>query len=308
MTINDIVLFVKDRAGESNVEYLLREIKYVITRIWTETDYPGSLQTMTVQPSTDRFLILPYYVAELRGVRKAASGEVTLYTSAQAAKDNSSFLWPLEWRDMGKTPLLRSYDNVGKLTVKLRAPADKVFTVNLVGTGDFGVRVNEEVEFAVGDVSHVTNETFKDVIMFGKNVAITRSDVSLYDITDQLIAVLPSDRDIVQNIKVQIADTCAAPLIETPCNRYTILYKMLAPTFRSVNDVVEDQLGDIVRNLVVAGVLSKSGDTSAMNRMRYHGNHGTTVLNARIIEQNAGKQIRVDLARDPFTHEFNGYL
>lgn len=308
MTINDIILFIKDRSGESNVEYLLREIKYTLNRIWTETDYPGSLLTMTIEGTADRFLILPYYVSELRGVRKASSGEVTLFNAQQAAKDNSSFLWPLQWRDLGKTPLLRSYDKIGQLTLKLRAPADRTFTVSVTGPGDFGVRETEEIVFNVGDVSHVTQAVFKDVLMFAKNVALTRSDVGMYDVTGQLIAMLPSDRDLVENIKVQVADTCAAPLVETPCNRFVILFKSRPPTFGSINDSIEDGLGDVLRNLVTASVLSKSGDTSAMNRMRFHGGQGEEILNNKVKMNSTGKQLVVNLTRDPFAHEYTGYL
>lgn len=307
MTVSDIFDYIKDNTGESDETYLLRELRFVIARIWNGTDLLGSLYTITVQPTVERVTTLPYYVQEIRGARRATNAEVTLYTPAQFFRDTAGFQWPLTWTVMNKTPLMTDYTNHGKLTLRLRRPATVAFKVSLVGSGEFGVEVREDVEFAVGDTEHNTVEVFRNLTRLGKSVKFTNSDVMVYDITEQVIAILPSNLDNVLNLKIQLLDSSATSLNQT-CQLYTILFKMIMPTVQSVNDVLDDQFGEAVRNLLTAQILAKSNTPADMNRMKYHGKQGATAIRANQIADSAGHAQRLNIAREPHGHEFNGYL
>ena len=310
MIVQEIIDFVKDRTGEGNVDYLLRETTAIVNRVWNSTDYPGSLQIMQVAPasSQERYLILPWYVASLRGVQKGPTGEVTLYNPQHFVHDNSRHQWPLQWRVIGPTPLLRSYVNIGRLTLRLRAPANEVFSVTLNGPGEFGVTYDETIEFAVGDTEHTTDDVFKDLHMLGKNVRVTQRDVMVYDISGICIAVLPASRDIVQNLRVQLMDDCAMECGYPPQNCYTILFKTHPPVITGVGSVLDDMFGDVIRNLVTAQILSKVNDTAAMNRMKFHGAQGEQLMDQALRQKNMGVQQVINVGREPFGHEFYGWL
>jgi hypothetical protein len=307
MTISDIFAYVKDNTGESDETYLLRELRYVIARIWNGTDLLGSLFTITVQPTTERITTLPYYVQEIRGARRAADAEVTLYSPAQYFRDNSGYQWPLTWTVMNKTPLMTDYTNHGKLTLKLRQAAKMPFKVSLVGSGEFGVEVREDVEFAVGDTEHETVEVFRNLTRLGKSVKFTNSDVLVYDISNSVIAVLPSNLDNVLNLKIQLVDAAATNL-NTVCQSYVILFKMIMPTVQSATDVLDDQFGEAVRNLLVAQLLAKSNTTADMNRMKFHGKQGANAIRANQVADSAGHAQKLNIAREPHGREFVGYL
>jgi hypothetical protein len=307
MTIADIFQFVKDNTGESNTDYLLRETRYVIARIWNGTDLLGSLFTINVRPTAERVTTLPYYVQEIRGARRAVNSEVTLYSPAQFFRDNSGFQWPLTWTVMNKTPLMTDFVNHGKLTLKLRQPAKMAFVVSLVGSGDFGVEVREDVQFSVGDQQAETTEVFKNLVRLGKSVKFTNSDVMVHDIVGNVIAVLPSNLDNVLNLKIQLLDPDATSLNQ-PCTIYTVLFKTIMPTVQSVNDVLDDQFGEAVRNLLTAQILARSSSEADMNRMRFHGRQGATAIATNQIADNAGHYTKLNIGREPHGREFSGYL
>jgi len=308
MTINDILLFVKDRTGEQTQDYVLREIKYVVTRLWAQTDLPGSLRTMDVKPYGERFVILPWFVAELRGVRRVNYSEISLNTISHSFTDNHAFQWPMTWRSMDTTPLLKTYTNIGRLTLKLRKPADETFTVKLVGPGEYGVRDEDEVTFNAGDTEHTMTRVLKDVEEFGKNVSPLRTDVMLYDINGECIGILPSHLDSVQNQRIQVTDEASLNPIDPNGQCFKLLFKLHPPVFSSPTQTIHPQFGEIVRNFVVAQILAKSGETSAMNRMKFHGEMAETAMESIVRQENKGRQIGVSLSRSPFDHEFIGYL
>lgn len=308
MTINDILLFVKDRTGEQAQDYVLREIRHVVTRLWTQTDLPGSLRTMDVKPYGERFVILPWFVAELRGVRRVNYSEITLNTINHSFTDNQAFQWPMTWRVMDTTPLLKTYTNIGRLTLRLRKPADETFTVTLVGPGEYGVRDEDAVTFNAGDTEHQTTVVLKDVLEFGKNVSPLRTDVMLYDLNNECIGILPSHLDAVQNQRIQLTDESSLNPVDPNGQCFKLLFKLHPPVFSSPNQTIDPRFGEVVRNFVVAQIFAKSNETSALNRMRFHGEMATTAMDRIVKQESKGKQIGVALSRGPFDHEFIGYL
>jgi hypothetical protein len=307
MILNDLFLFIKDRAGESNEEYILRQINYVVSRTWLTTDLPGSLYEMVVEPSTERITILPWYVNQVKAVRRAGVGEVTLYTPRPWYQSNGGYQYPLQWVELESTPLMRNLTNVGRLRLRLRTPATAPFSVTLAGPGEFGSKLVQTVQFDVGDTEQVTPDTISDIISLGKTTP-TVSDVLIYDITGLLVAVLPAERTDVRNKKIRITDQQAMPIVTGTCNRFSVLYKATMPVYQSLKETIDDSTGQIIQNLVVADILAKSNETSAMNRMRFHGGLATTLLDEAQRHQNEGKIQFLDLTRDPFTHEYSGWL
>lgn len=307
MILRDIYLFVKDRAGETNEDYILRQINNVIQRTWLTTDLPGSLYEMTVDPTTERIMILPWYVFQLKAVRRAGTGEVTLYTPRAWYQANGGYQYPLQWVEMEPTPLLRSYNNIGRLRLRLSAPATVPFTATVTGPGEFGTKIVQDCRFSVGDTEQTTEEVVNDLLGLGKSI-ITEQDIRVFDVTNTCIAVLPADRTGIWNKKVRITDQQSMPAVFGTCNRFSVLYKTQPPVFTSFNEPIDMSMGQIIQNFVVADILSKSSETADMNRMKFHGSTAIGLLDEAVRRENEGKLQPVGLSRDPFTHEYFGWL
>jgi len=304
MIIKQILSFVKGRCGEENVTYVMREINHVVTRLWNTTDMPGSLYDMVVEPASERILILPWYVAQVKAVKRAGGAEVTLFTPRAVYQDNAWRQDLLSWVFMSHTPLLRPLTNIGRLTAKLQRAETAALTVTITGPGEFGTRDVHDLDFAVGDRTQQTAEVVRDIISLSKS-RVTTSDVLLYDVTGQLVAGIPADRTDVQNIQVRVTDQCIQ-MIASQCNRFSVLYKIHPPVFTNANEAIDDNFGLIVQNLVAAEILSK--DEKNVRRMVYHGNTASSLLNEQQQRLNEGMSMKVKVPREPFTHEFYGHL
>lgn len=307
MIINDILLFVRDRAGESDQTYVIRQINNVIRRTWLQTDLPGSLFDMVVEPTAERIMILPWYVNQIKGVRRAAATEVTLYQPQAFYVANGTVQYSGQWSELGTTPLIADYNNLGRLRVRLKRPATSVFSVTISGAGDFGAEQTETLNFAIGDIEQTTTTVFNTVASFGKSAA-QETDAYMYDIAGTHIATLPSRLTDVRNKRVRVLDQCAIYADLGTCYRFGVLFKRTPPTFTSPNETLEDALGLIIQDLVTADILAKSDGDSAARRMQFHGKSGMKLINDNIKANTEGKLIPLDLTRDPFTHEFYGHL
>ena len=306
MKIKQIFDFIRDRCGEENRTYVLREINYAITRTWLTTDLPGSLYDMVVVPADERILILPWYVMQVKAVKRYGGAEVTLYTPRATFQDNAWRQDLLTWVFLSDTPLLRPLTNIGRITAKLLKPEATPFSVTMVGPSDYGSRQLFELDFMAGDKQQQTTEVLRDITSLSKS-RVTETDVELFDVTGQKIAVIPAERTDVYNKQIRIKDLCTQTT-NTPCNRFHILYKTHAPVFTDEGgtEAIDDSTGIIIQNLVAAELLSK--DEKQVRRMAYHGRMGEAMLNEAQQRDNEGKSMKVKVPREPFTHEFYGYL
>lgn len=306
MKTEEIFNFVKDRVGDESRTYVLREINRAVIETWNSTDMPGSLFDMIVMPVDERIIILPWYVAQIKGVKRYGGAEVTLYTPRGVFQDNTWRQDLLTWVELGKTPLLKPLTNLGRLTARFQKVPAAPVSVSIVGPGDFGSRNLFELDFGAGDNNLQTSEVLRDVSSITKS-RVTDSDLQLYDVTGQLVAIVPAERTDVQNIMVRVTDNCTQ-MINTPCNRFAVLYKIHPPVFtdENGNESIDDNFGLIIQNLVAAELLSK--DEKQVRRMAYHGNKGMAQLNGAQKRENEGKSMKVKVTREPHTHEFYGYL
>lgn len=307
MTINDIILFVRDRTGEADRDYIIRQINNVVQRTWLKTDLPGSVFDMVVEPTAERIMILPWYVDQVKGVRRAGAHEVTLYQPQAYYVANGTFQYSGQWNELGTTPLIRDYNNLGRLRVRLKRPATSVFSITISGAGDFGAEQTETLNFAIGDVEQTTTTVFNTVSAFGKSVA-QETDAFMYDIAGTHIATLPSRLTDVRNKQIRVLDQCAIYADLGSCYRFGVLFKRTPPTFTTVNESLDKALGLIVQDLVTADILAKSDGDSAARRMQFHGNSGLKLINDSLKSNAEGKLVPLDLTRDPFTHEYSGHL
>lgn len=307
MTLNEIIRYIKDRTGESTPEKLIYELNLAVSELWEITDPPGSLQEVYVRAMQEFVISLPPYVYQVKGIRYAKGQPVTLYSPRQYFQESAGPQHFLEWREIGRSPLIRTLTGAGRLTAKLSKPNGSPFTVTIKGPDSAANATYNDIDFGATDTKVQGTKAFTAVTDIDKS-AVTSSDVSIYDVNDTLVGIILADQDRADNIVVRMFDP-AISNIQNIVGAYQILYKTRPPKFVDGQPhSVDDRVGRMLQNMVSADLLRKSKDQSDQGRARAYDQRATRIKDTLVKGENEGKMIPVDLMNNPFVHTYHGRL
>lgn len=310
MRISDIFAYVRANTANSDPATTLQLINIKLRELWYTTDLPNNLREMNLPAGQNNIITLPWYVDAIVGVRRLGdSSPYTLYDMRPAYQDGHGFKDLLSWVEMAATPQLQAITNQGRLTLKLKRAPDAEFSVSVSYPGEFSVRETETLTFDTNTTSVSTTNTVPEISALAKTSDNT-PDVYVYDISDNLIAVLPGNQADVYNKRIRVLNDCQQSTDSDGCAVYYVLFRHIPPYFTDISggESIEDRLGNIVQPLVVAEILSRSGDTASMNRMRYQGQKAAQIAESQHKLANMGKTRPVSLTRNPHVTVYGGYL
>jgi hypothetical protein len=308
MTILEVLKFISKKTGASLSDTTagLENVNNSWRALWLQHDIGGQLYEIDVSANSQRFITLPWYVYQIRGVRRYTGTPQTLYTPRVYYQEYRTQQDSVEWVAMHKTPLMNSLVNSGPLTVKARRANPTKVTLLLRGPGEFGTTEVEEIVFEPGETERTTSALFRDVVMFSKS-DVTNTDYILYDIADTLLTVLPSNQKEVWCQVIQATDRCLTPAT-SECPYFTVLYKEPPTIFTNVNESIPDDWGLVLQNAVVADILNEKTDKDSQVRSDRFDAARKSNYRALVNKETEGIEIPVSLSSNPFTTLYGGTL
>lgn len=306
MRLQEIIQFVADRTGENDLVQIGREVNNELRKLWNTSDVEGSLLEIDVAPNAERIVTLPWYVFQVKAVKRSIGDNLRMYTPRAAFQDLHYAQSPFEVRILDRSPLFQSLANVGPLTLKLRKVAATAFTVTVRGPDDFGVDSTETIEFNPGEKEHTTTGSYVNVLALSKS-AQTSMDVEVRDVTNSVVSIIPAGLTEVWCPRCQIFDKNVVAT-QYACNAYTVLFKKWPPYLFDNNDVVFDSLGVVLQNAVAAARMSIRTDDQAIKQtaiFRGDANAANSKANIHAME---GVSTKLDLRTSPYTSSYNGLI
>lgn len=306
MRLAEIISFVADRTGEKDIVQIGREVNNELRKMWNTTDIEGSLLEFDVMPNAERIISLPWYVFQVKAIKKAIGDNLRLFTPRAAFQDMHYAQSPFEIRILDRSPLFKSLANVGPLTLKLRKLATAAFTVTVRGPDDFGVDSTETIEFNPGEKEHTTTGSYVNISSLSKS-GPTSMDVEVRDITSDIVSIIPAGLTEVWCPRCQIFDK---NIVATnyACNAYSILFKKWPPYLADENDVVFDSIGVVLQNAVAAARMSIRTDDAAMKQTAIFRGDANTANKNMAIHAAEGMTEKLDLRTSPYTSSYSGII
>ena len=302
MLLSEILSYVADRTGEKDgpgLTAIKRDVNNVLREIWMTEDIEGTLLEIDVLPDQQRIITLPWYVFQIKGVKRIVGEAQRLVTPRSAYMDFHYTQAPYEWRILGRGPLFKSFANPGPVTLKLRKPATEAFTVTVRAADDFGVDSTEEVPFSPGEREHTTTGSYVNIQALAKS-GPTSTDVEVRDITNDIVSIIPSGQTEVWCMQIQIFDRNT--IAQTyPCNGFTVLFKPWPPYLRNDTDTIIDTFGVVLQKAVTASRLGMRTDEAAMKRSDKFEGNANTLIRQTARKETEGYTIPIGLKASPFT-------
>lgn len=191
---------------------LLRYINQAALELYSSTDLPGAIAEIRVLfDSTDGNISLPWYVDEVRGIRRVNYGELIKVTDKTPRFAAAHWQQPgLRWEVLGRQPLIVPISIEGQLTATIPIAQNTTFTVTIRGQTSVG-KVTENLVFPPGTVSKTTTAQFTKenpdgIEMIAKD-EVTTADVSVADASGTNIALIPNITNVANNIIMRVRDT-----------------------------------------------------------------------------------------------------
>lgn len=197
--------------NDSERALLVTRINQCAKEVYDSTDLIGSLREQVFDMSfvdAPQQVSFPFYVGSIRGLRYYDS---RLKIRAHDMMPRYSYgkgqeVWSLQFREIGKYPLARDIANESILNVSIPLEENSAFNVIISGATNNSYKSTEIVTLAPGEISKFTTANFKAPIDSIQKSVITSYNVTIKDIDDNILAVIPNTELFSSYTVVQILD------------------------------------------------------------------------------------------------------
>lgn len=234
MSVRNILAHAGPKMGlnpaiESQRSVLLRFLNEAAFDLYTESDPSNSLMEQYFVVNGDQTISLPHFVGEIRAVREAYSQVPWSINQLRPRYNISNWqdMWR-NWRLKGRQPLQRTITNESILKIVVPEVEDPPITITIKGPTELGSSVEEVVTIDALTVQTV-NAFVGDLTSISKS-KITTYDVTINDVDDELLTVIPNN---VLQPWYQIVDISTLPWLQlrnSTLDHYVeVLYKKALP-------------------------------------------------------------------------------
>lgn len=259
MTVQEIYDFVALRVNKIDNTTFFNELKAVWGDLWYNTDLRESVCEMELEATNERQITLPWFVLDVKGIRDYGSVPLKLASPRPYYNLESGPQSDYEWRLLHRTPLMRPLAAIGRLTFKARRAPTRPIALNVRGPGDYGVTEVEQLTIPAGQRSVESVAVYSDLTSLSKT-ATTDSDIEVFDIQDNQVAILPADQTDVWCQLCQLVDSRVARTGMVSTRYYTVLFKKVLPALTAFTDSVPTEYGIILQQMLVSSILGGSKD------------------------------------------------
>lgn len=307
MILREIYTYVKENGKAFSEAEFLERASSIWAEVWYSSDLPDALFEYDIAESSERVIILPWFVYQLKGVKPSFERPRRLESPRPYYNDNASFQSHYEWRMLHRTPLLQSLSAAGQLTFRPRKVLPVAVTIAIRGAGQYGVVENEQITLPANTEEVTSAAVYFDVSMLSKSIATT-ADIEVFDLNDNIVAILPSDRTDVFCQVVRLLDREVTVAVRSQNTWYTILYKAHPPQYTSLYDTIPTEYGLVLRRALVANVHEGRSDKESQDLADRIGNRADDLLAAVRTGQEQSVSNKLDIASHGPRRRYHGYL
>ncbi len=243
MALIDILRDIASRDGDDidnqgEKDTLITYVNQAARKVYETTDLKESLVPEVFDMNVESQLVaLPWYVDTVRGFRYFDGREPIDIDDARNrwGKDWCNEVYGLKYRDHLKSPFQRDVSNEGRLTLSIPLAESVAFNVSIVAATPNSARIEEVVTFGIGDLEKETVNTFKKPFSAITKSITTIYDLSIRDVENNLLSVIPNYKKSVVYRIVQILDTESAESAGT-ISTVECLFKIPFPQMRDDGD------------------------------------------------------------------------
>jgi len=229
--LRDILANLQDSLGVSaDRARLVRFVNQAYHEYYHRTDLPGSLLEQVFEfDNGDQVATLPWYVGEVRALRRAVSRQpVTMHDMAPRYHTKAWRQQRWEFRLVGRRAIHTPLSVESQLTVTIPLAQTDTFSVTIKGQTPSAASITETLTFAPGELSKTTTAQFaKDdpagIEAITRNGAVT-ADIVIEDAAGVELALLPNSQEYAEHIHIQWNDSDTGQNSTTD-NNIEILYK-----------------------------------------------------------------------------------
>ena len=229
---------------------MVRYLNRAYREYYNRTDLPGALKEQTFQlDPTDYLVTLPWYVGEVRGVKRHDGEKVNVIGPHDQYGFNALRPTPDLFRIVGRRAIHTPLSLESQLTVTIALAQDEPFSVCIKGETASAAQIVETLTFTPGTLSMTTTAQFaKDnpngIQSISRNGDVT-ADITVEDGAAVEIAHLPNALESLNHIVIQVTDKDIT--LATEDRIYDLLYKeTFIPLVNDADEIVFPALADAI--------------------------------------------------------------
>lgn len=284
--------------------FTLRYVNRAAEQIWGSDDLVLALREQYIElPTDDSQVALPYYVGQLRGVRRPnldPRDPIALHDMRPRYHYNS-------WGDMGlntfrikqETPLARSIENFTPVTFTLPEAQSADFTISVTGATNMAAYAVENLVVPAGTTTVTTSKVFTNYKAIRKS-ARTTCDITATDGAGNVISVIPNILDRARYLLVNISESSVfLQIAVSSCYCVEMLYKPLFIDFYNDEDTFgaegyDNDIFDLTDALMERDPLKKAEKLQTVN---------ANLANKKD-EFMKGQRVPMNMAPDPWVRNY----
>lgn len=309
MALSDILTRLKSEINVplSTAEqrtWLLRVINRAAEQIWRSNDLVLALREQYIELPTDNSQVaLPYYVGQLRGVRRPSidpRDPIRLHDMRPRYHYNS-------WGDMGintfrikqETPLAQSISSATPLTATIVEPQSTAVSIVISGSSNAAAVTSETLVIPAGSLSATATKVFVDYKTISKS-ARTTCDVTMTDAAGNVVSVIPNMLDKARYLLINVQEAgCFVYLAVSTCFCIELLYKPFFIPFYNDEDTFgcegyDNEITDGTMALLEKDPAKRADLLQLVN---------TNIAN-KMDEFMRGQQVPMNMAPDPWIRSY----
>ena len=309
MALQDIIervkssLNMRDDTSEKRT-FMLREINRAAKQLWESNDLVLALREQYFSfPTDDSQVTLPWYVGELRGVRRPnidPRDPIRLHDMRPRYHYNS-------WGDTGLntfrvkqiSPLARLIVNATPLTICIDEAQSSDFTVRVTGETDLAASATDVVTVTAGTTEATITRVFTSIRSIRKS-AITTADVVIQDASENTLSVIPNMLYEPRYLLVNITESgCFVHTAVSTCFSVEVLYK---PTYTPLtNDYDTFNVDNYDEEIAL---LTQANNVGTGEKRQTILDDVTRMINNKMESHTRGLQVPMNMAPDPFMRHY----
>lgn len=309
MALSDIIervkssLNMRDDTADKRT-FMLREINRAAKQLWESNDLVLALKEQYFSfPTDDSQVTLPWYVGELRGVRRPSidpRDPIKLHDMRPRYHYNS-------WGDTGLntfrvkqiSPLARLIENPLPLSVIVDEAQASAVTIRITGETDLAASATEIITLTSGTLEAAFTKLFINIRSIRKSV-VTSADVIIQDSASTVLSVIPNMLYEPRYLLVNITESgCFVHAAVSSCFAVEVLYK---PTYIPfINDYDTFNVDNYDEEIAL---LTQANNVGTGEKRQTILDDVTRMVNNKMESHTRGLQVPMNMAPDPFMRHY----
>lgn len=208
---------LKSRIGfkDSERDAVVAKINDAWREIWDSNDIPESKDEIIVDINVEAQLVtMPWFCEHIRKMRYF-NGRLPITQENQINRYHENWgneVWVKQWRKKTRTCLARNIDNFSQLVVSIPLPESEDIVVTVIGETTNSAKTRENITITAGSTGAVSVGNFTSQIASITKDRQTTYDVTVADINENVLTVIPNHLLTFRYLIVQILDQIDAQM------------------------------------------------------------------------------------------------